>query len=283
MKIAFSSRTYAFLPLYEALDVIAKAGFSYVELFAEKPHLFPDKFNASMAVELSEHLKKHNLTITSIDTSLTQITCESDSQIGCSWLSEDWKERERRIRYTLDCARIAAAMGVPQIIISAGSAIPETMDSKEAWRLFVANMFRVLPVMEKLGVTVVLRPAQGILIETAEQILAFLREMEFHPLLGVDIDVAYSYCCGHDPCEVFNMLAPYVRNIHISDGTCGPVCRHLPFGEGTLEIARFARCLREHNYDGLMTVCFDATGKLPEEVTRKSKAYIQEIMGVVEG
>lgn len=280
MKIAFSSRTYAFLPFYEALEVIAKAGFSCVEIFAEKPHLSPDKFNASMAVELSEHLKKHNLTVTSIDASSTHILCEEDSHRVCSWLAEDWKERERRIRYTLDCARIAAAMGVSQIVISAGSPIPETMDSKEAWRLFVANMFRVLTVIERLGIMVVLKPAQGILIETAEQLLAFLKEMEFHPSLGVDVDVAHSYCCGQDPCDVFKTLAPYVRNIHISDGACGAVCRHLPFGEGTLEISRFAKCLREHNYDGVLTVCFDATGKFPEEVTRRSKAYIQELLNL---
>lgn len=279
MKIAFSSKTYAFLPLYEALDVIAKAGFSFVEILAEKPHLTPEKFNASMAVELTERLKGNNLTISSIDTSLTQILCDEDSQTVCSWLSEDWRERERRIRYTLDCARIAAAMGVPQIVISAGSPIPDTMDAKEAWRLFVANMFRVLPVVEKLGIVVALRPSKGILIESAEQLLSFLREMEFNPFLGVDIDLAHFYCYGQDPCEVFKLLNPYVKNIHISDGTCGPTCRHLPFGEGTLEISKFARCLKEFNYDGLLTICFDASGKFPEEVAKKSRIYIQELIG----
>lgn len=279
MKIAFSSRTYAFLPLYEALDVIAKAGFSCVEILAEKPHLAPERFSASSAVELSERLKKNGLTVTSIDTALTAILCDEDSQVVCSWLSEDWRERERRIRYTLDCARIAAAMGVSQIVISAGSPIPDTMDSKEAWRLFVANMFRVLPVVERLGITVALRPGPGILIESAEQLFSFLREMDFHPFLGIDIDLAHSYCYGQDPCEVFKLLAPYVRNIHISDGVCGPACRHLPFGEGTLELPKFARCLKEYNYEGVLTVCFDASGKFPEEVARKSKTYLQELMG----
>ncbi|MCX7823373.1 MAG: sugar phosphate isomerase/epimerase [Syntrophobacterales bacterium] len=279
MKIAFSSKTYAFLPLNEALEVIAKAGFSYVEILAEKPHLMPEKFNASSAVELSERLKKNGLTVTSIDTALTHITCDDDSQVVCSWLSEDWRERERRIRYTLDCARIAAAMGVSQIAISAGSPVPDTMDAKEAWRLFVANMFRVLPIVEKLGITVTLRPSRGILIESAEQLLSFLKEMEFHPFLGVDLDLAHAYCYGNDPCEVFKLLAPHVKNIHISDGICGPTCRHLPFGEGTLEVPKFTECLKEYKYDGLITICFDASGKFPEEVARQSRAYIKRLLG----
>ncbi|MEJ5299894.1 MAG: sugar phosphate isomerase/epimerase family protein [Thermodesulforhabdaceae bacterium] len=278
MKIAFSSRTYSFLPLYGALDVIAKAGFSYVEIVAEKPHLCPEKFNAAMAVELAEYLKKNNLVVTSIDTSLTHILCEDDSQVVCSWLSEDWKEREKRIRYTLDCARIAAAMGVPQIVVSAGSPVPETMDSKEAWRLFVANMFRVLPVVERLGIAIVIKPSPGILIETAEQLLAFLKEMEFHPFLGVDLDVTHAYCSGQDPCDAFKLLAPYVKNIHISDGTCGASCRHLPFGEGDLEVSKFAECLKNNGYDGLLTICFDATGKFPEETVQKAGLYLKELV-----
>jgi len=279
MKIAFSSRTFKFMPLYGALDVIARAGFSYVEIVAEKPHLCPEKLNAATAVELAEHLKKNNLTITSIDTSLTNISCEDDSQMVCSWLAEDWREREIRIRYTLDCARVAAAMGVPQVIISAGSPVPETMDSKEAWRLFAANMFRVLPVIERLGITIVLRPSSGILIENAEQLLAFLKEMEFHPSLGIDIDVAQVYCGGQDPCDAFKLLAPYVKNIHISDGACGTSCRRLPFGEGNFEVSRFAECLKSYGYDGLLTVWFDATGKFPEEVVKSSKAYLEQFVG----
>ncbi len=278
MKLAFSTRTYNFLPLPEVLHIIANSGFSYVEILGEKPHLFPLEFKASNASELSRLLKDLNLKIVSVDASSHLISLEGETVRFCSWLSEDWKERELRIRYTLDCARIAASLGVTQITISGGSPIPETMDFMEAWRLFTANMVRVSSVMERLGVTAVIRPSGGILLERSEQLFSFLQELDFHPYVGLDLDVAHFFCIGEDPCEVFHRLRPYIKNIHISDGVCGEKCKHLPFGEGGIDIARFVKCLKEAGYEGVLTVCFDASGKLPEETAMFSANYLKELI-----
>jgi len=264
LNFAFSTKSLKHLSLNDALNNIAKVGIRTVELYGERPHAYPPDFTAAQASSLLTQLSELKLKITTIDAYGTYGAAQSSKHL--SWLAEDWVEREQQIRYTLDCARLAAALGIPKVVISAGSPIPETMDRMEAWRLFVANMYRVLSVVERLGVTLLLRPSPGYLIETSDQILAFLKEMEFPSSLKVDFDFAHLACAGEDPVDAFKTLLPYVENIHLSDAFCKESHAHVQVGEGQLDVKQFLTFLKEQNYDGQIVLYVDTEHTSADDV-----------------
>ncbi len=150
MKFAYSTSIFKMRSLKDAVDSVAKAGFEAVELMADRPHVFPQDFKASEISTLHECLERRKLKVISLGAG--RVSALGDGHHP-SWIEEDWKERELRIRYTLDCLRLAAALGVPSISILPGGKIPQSMNQREAWRLFVANLHRVLPLARKLAVT----------------------------------------------------------------------------------------------------------------------------------
>ncbi len=254
-RFAFSTKSLRYLSLHDSLNEISEAGFKAVELYAERPHAYPSDFNAKKASQFITQLNELKLRVVNIDAYCTYGAAQLNRYL--SWLSEDWLEREEQIKYTLDCVRVAAALGVKTVTISGGSPIPETMDRLEAWRLFVANMFRVLSVAERLGINLLLRPSPGFLIETADHIVSFLKEMEFPENLKVDFDIAHIICAGENPCEAFDKVASFVENVHLSDVLCRDIHSHLMVGEGELNIQEFFDCLSEHDYSGYVVINVD--------------------------
>lgn len=247
MMFALSTKSLKQYSLEQSIEYIANAGFKAVDIFADKPHLQPSAFTASKAAQLQNLLQEKQ--ITAVDLDAYGITDRNSS-----WLSEDWKEREKYIHYTLDCARVAAAMGIKYVTISAGSLIPESMDYHEAWRLFIANMFRTLSVIGRLGVTILIRPAPDILISTSDQVIAFLKELEFPPQLGVAFDAAHAQCAGENPCEAVQKILPYTACIHLSDVFCSEPHSHVQLGEGELDIMGFLTCLLDLAYSGYIII-----------------------------
>lgn len=254
-KFAFSTKSLRYLSLADSIKEIAQAGFHAIELYAERPHAYPEDFNAKEVSKLISIMDDLKIKVINIDAYGTYGASQSSKYL--SWLSEDWLEREQQIKYVLDCVRIAAALGVPCVTISGGSPIPETMDRREAWRLFVANMFRVLSVAEKLGIELLLRPSPDYLIETSDHLLSFLKEMEFPENLKIDFDVAHIHCAGENPCEAFEKVAPHVRNIHLSDVVCKDVHSHIMVGEGQVDVRGFFESVERCKYEGYVVLNID--------------------------
>ncbi|SFM93193.1 sugar phosphate isomerase/epimerase family protein [Thermodesulforhabdus norvegica] len=247
MKFALSTKSFRQFSLEQSIQSIAKAGFKNLDILAQKPHINPGDFTAAYAAQIQRALQDNKLTVVALD-------AYGPPDFNPSWLAEDWKEREERIRYTLDCARIAAALGIKYVTIPAGSPIPESMDYNEAWRLFVANMFRVLSTVGRLGITILLRPSPDILISTADQAIAFLRELEFPENLKIAFDPAHARCAGEDPCSTIQAILPQTACIYLSDVVCSESHSHVPIGEGELDVKAFLNCLMEASFDGYIII-----------------------------
>lgn len=270
MKFALSTRSFKQFSLEQSFQFIAKAGFKHLDILAQKPHLHPSEFTAACAAQIQRALQENKLTVVAID-------AFGSSDFNPSWLSEDWKEREERIRYTLDCSRIAAALGIKYVTIPAGSPIPESMDYNEAWRLFVANMFRVLSTVGRLGVTILLRPSPNLLISKAEQAMAFLRELEFPENLRIAFDPAHYHCSGENPCNALREILPQTACVYLSDFVCSENHTHVvPMGEGELDIKAFLACLKEASFDGYIIVDPASTEPPSQENLERLNRWLRE-------
>jgi protein FrlC len=273
MKFAFSTKILRLQPLMEAIDVVAKAGFAAVELMADKPHAFPEDLTAEKISLLNQFLDERKLKVTSLNASVVATLGDAHNP---SWLEEDWQNRERRIRYTLDCMRLAAALGITQVITQPGGPIPANTIRGDSWRLFVANMHRVLPLARKLGAKLLIEPAPDMLIETSDHMLELLEEVDAPDHLGVSFDLVHFHCVGEDPLAAWAKLRAHVALVRIADAPENRGHSHIQLGEGVLDIHAFLRTVEESGYQGYVVVQPDGYDQSAEKVVYGAASYLQE-------
>lgn len=272
MKFAYSTALFRLRPLQEAVELIARGGFQAVEFLADRPHAYPGDIKAAESARIMACLGQRKLKVCNLNACTVAALGVQDHP---SWLEEDWIQRETRIRYTLDCLRLSAAMGIPTVSTLAAGRIPSTMNRTEAWRLFVANMQRVLPLARKLTVKVLIQPGPELLMEHSEETLAFLREFEMDPFLQVDFNLGNFYCAGEDPLEAWEALKSYVGIIHIEDVPADRKHKHVQLGEGSLDLKGFLERVRDAEFSGYVVVKLDSYDQNPEDVVLASAEYLK--------
>ena len=273
MQFAYSTNLFRTRPLLEAIEGISKAGFCSVEIIADRPHAFPDDLSAARIADLNQCLTERKVKLCNLNSAI--VTSIPDVY-NPSWIEEDWQHREARIRYTLDCMRLAAVLGIPCVSTNAGGPIPETMNQNDAFRLFVANMHRVLPLAKKLGIKLLIEPEPGLLMETSEQTLKLLKELEFHESLGINFDPGHFFCAGEDPCESWKKLNCYIAHLYLDDIPSGRSHRHMQLGEGAMDIPALLRSIQASGYQGYITVRVDSYDQKPEDIIWASANYLRE-------
>ncbi len=272
MNFAYSTAVLRLRPIAESIEIIAKCGFTAVELLADRPHAFPEDLTAAQSARLIECLTQRKLKVCNLSACNVTALGAKDHP---SWLEEDWVQRETRIRYTLDCLRVGAAMGIPSVSTLAAGRIPSTMNRMDGWRLFVANMQRVMPLARKLGVKVYIQPEPDLLLERSGEMLEFLKEFGMDPFMQVDFNLGHFYCAGEDPLEAWEALKSHVGIIHIEDVPADRKHKHVQLGEGSLDIQGFLHRVKEADYKGYVVVKLDAYDQNPEETVMASAEYLQ--------
>jgi sugar phosphate isomerase/epimerase len=243
-----------------------------VELLADRPHAFPEDLTAAQSARLIECLTQRKLKACNLSACNVSALGAKDHP---SWLEEDWIQRETRIRYTLDCLRLGAAMGIPSVSTLAAGRIPSTMNRMDGWRLFMANMQRVMPLARKLGVKVFIQPEPELLLERSGEMLEFLKEFGMDPFMQVDFNLGHFYCAGEDPLEAWEVLKSHVGIIHIEDVPADRKHKHVQLGEGSLDLQGFLHRVKEADYKGYVVVKLDTYDQNPEEIVMASAEYLQ--------
>jgi len=272
MKFAYSTSVFRFRPLSEAIEGIARAGFCAVELIADRPHAFPADLTAAQITSLNQCLQERKIKVCNLDSVIVTALGEAP---GPSWLAEDWQEREKRIRYTLECMRMAAAMGVPSVSTGVDP-IPETMNRFNAVRLMGANLQRLLPLAAKLGVKLLIQPRPGTLVASTDDLLELFKEVGANEYLRVSFDVGHLFCAEEDPVQSWDRLKSYVGHVQLEDIAAGRTHRHIQLGEGVIDIPGFLECLKESNYAGYVAIKLDSHDQRGDEIALASAQYLKD-------
>ena len=83
------------------------------------------------------------------------------------------------------------------------------------------------------------------------------------------LDTSHAAAARWDPIELYDLMMPRVRHIHLSDSTAKRGDEHLPPGHGTLPLQELADKMLADGFDGDV-VLEVATGKLPESLRNAS-------------
>ncbi len=147
--------------------------------------------------------------------------------------------------------------------IPSTGAFEETADLDEAvWRELFENLRRAEEVCARHGLTTVLHPHFGTVVETNEQLRRFLEGCD----TGLCLDTGHLVIGGSDPLEIAEKAADRVRHVHLKD-VDREVARRLgareigfkeaaqenafrPLGEGDVDVARLLELLDRSGYGG---------------------------------
>ena len=201
-------------------------------------------------------------------------------------------------------AEIAACVAAKAevIVLSADTGL-DGYDTKrpeldaEGWAHFTSNLDRISDYAAKFGITAVLHPHVGTMVETENDIN--------HVLEGSKIlfclDTGHMIIGGTDPVEFARQHSDRVAHSHLKDVNLAVAKRvqdgeityyqgilagmYVPLGEGDVDIRSIVTSLVRSGYDGWFTLEQDnviteepALGKGPIEDARKSVAFIRSVV-----
>ena len=301
MKLAFSTNAFTRYSLSEALRAIAAAGYQGVEILADKPHWYPDRFDKGEAESIRNELAELKLAVSNINANCTfgyWKDAPPEPFFEPSLISPDPRHVADRVRMIQNTLQFAKAIGAANISITSGKALP-TMPPDAAMKQLRESLAPVLETAEKLKIRVGIESEPGLFIEYATELRELIDRLG-SKMLGANLDLGHSVVIGEDLPATINLLsgvAPAkpgtktpakpsaaargggrIWNCHIED-LPGRKHYHLIPGTGTMDWQALRTALQAVNYDRFLTVELYTFPDRPQEAAEQSIAYLRPIFG----
>ena len=184
--------------------------------------------------------------------------------------------RAQRIQNLLDGAAYAKKLGVTDIVTHMGF-IPENMTDPN----YPGVVAAVKCIAQELK-----RNEQNLLFETGQEtpvvLLRLFEEINTGNLF-INLDPANLMMYGKaNPVDALDVFGDYVRGVHAKDGfypTNGKeLGREVKVGEGKVNFPVFLKALKEHGYDGSLTIEREIKGEQQLIDIRATQIYLQNLI-----
>ena len=284
-RIAFSTNAYKRTSAEQAVTSIASLGYAGCELMADQPHFTPAEMSSRDVMRLAEHVEDNGLLVSNVNAFTGFFAAEDGRPTGDTyhptWLDADPDRRERRVRHTLSCLRLAAAVGTSTISLQPGGPLVGTGLSREAaGSRFAKGVRRCLPTARELGITITIEPEPGLFLETTDEYRDWKREhFEDDPLVSMNFDVGHAFCVGEDPAIVARDLAGEYAHVHLEDIAATRVHQHLAPGEGAIDFRALFDAFDDVGYVGWVTVELYPFLNDAEGAARRAMTYLRKCLG----
>jgi sugar phosphate isomerase/epimerase len=278
IHLAFSTNAFKKNTLEEAIDAIAAIGYTGVELMADVPHAYPPALDSQQRVQLKQHIESRGLAVSNINA--FTLFAEGDTYHP-TWIEEDERLRDLRIEHTMDCMELAQQMGSRTVSLQPGGPLIGTRLSREAaeWR-FADGLERLLPLAERLGITLAVEPEPGLLIETSAEYHEFKKTyFAGDDRIRMNCDVGHLYCVGEDPAEVIREMPEEIAHVHLEDIGANRVHQHLTPGKGAIDFTSIFKALHDIAYGGWVTVELYPYETTAAGVARAAWEHLQPLLG----
>lgn len=254
MKLAFSTNAYLNHSFADAARRITAIGYTGLELMADVPHAWPAYLLPEQKQSIRDVLDRHGLGLSNINAFMMHAVDDPRQKYWHpSWIEPDRHYRQIRVEHTKRALTLARELGAANITTEPGGPVEPGSSWQEALVLFVETIRPVADHALREGVTLLVEPEPGLLIETADQFEEFLGRLD-HPAVALNFDVGHAYCVGDDPAGAFCQLQRFVRHVHVEDIAASRIHAHLIPGDGAINLPAFFRTVRDSGYDGWLTV-----------------------------
>jgi fructoselysine 3-epimerase len=279
MKLAFSTNAFSRHSLSDALAAISAAGYTGVEILADKPHWYPDNFDKTAAEKIHAQLKKLTLSVSNINANCTfgyWKDAPPEPFFEPSLISPDPALRADRIRMIQNTLQFAKAIGADNISITSGKALP-TVPPDAAMKQLRESLAPVLETAEKLKIKVGIESEPMLFIEWATELRELIDRLG-SKMLGANLDIGHSVVLGENIPATLELLGDRIWNCHIED-IPGRKHYHLIPGQGTMDWSSLKDSLLAIKYNRFLTVELYTYPDRPKEAAEESIAYLQGIFG----
>jgi len=255
--------------LDDALDLIADAGYAGVTLTIDFPHVdpFADDYEAA-AERLGRRLADLDLAL-AVETSARYLL-DPRNRFEPTLLDPSAEGRARRIEFLKRAIRICALCGGESVTFSSGRP-RRGVSGQDAGGWLLDGLKQVADAAAQAGVVAALEPGPGHIVSTLDDfglVRETLKQMTDAPLL-LALDAGHCLVTGErEPEAAVKEFAPVIGAVQLEDMKRG-VHRHLPFGEGDMNVSAVLAALEEIGCERLVTVelvheSFRAAEAIPE-------------------
>src|SRR5438270_3730027 len=193
-RLAFSTNAYLKFSFAEACRRVAAIGYAGVEVMADVPHAWPAFMLPEQKQALRDALAENRLAVSNVNAFMMHAVNDPRQKYWHpSWIEPDRHYRQIRIDHTKRALTLARELGAPCITTEPGGPVPPGESWSANLKMFVEMLKPVIEHAEKEGVLLLIEPEPGLLIETAEQFLEFIRHID-SPAVGLNFDIGHAYC-----------------------------------------------------------------------------------------
>ena len=274
LRLAFSSNAYLDVPVEEAIARIAGFGYRGIELLADVPHAWPAGLLGVQKDSIRRALAGSGLAISNINAFMMNAVADPRQPYWHpGWTDPDPHYRAIRREHTKRALRLAAELGAPAISTEPGGELQPGQTREQATDIFYEEIMPVLDVAAAVGVTLLIEPEPGLLIEKFGEYLEFAERVN-HPSLGLNFDIGHAYCVGEDPAEWVPRMKAHTRHYHFEDIAATRVHHHLVPGEGAIDFGSVFRAIAAHTPDCWVTVELYPYRDRPDDAARAARAHL---------
>jgi len=282
MKLAFSSNAFRAFPIEESIAILARIGYDGIELMCDAPHAWPPDVTPAGIESIRRALVAGRLGLSNLNAFMMcayrhPATGREGTFHWPSWVDPDPAVREARILHTIRCVEIAAALGAKTVSTEPGGPI-EGRPRVDVSRLFAQGLQRAARRAVELGVTVLVEPEPGLLLERGREYEEFARDFMTFPGAGLNFDMGHFYCVGEDPAALIRGVGRKASHFHLEDIAADRVHFHLPPGEGAMDFGAVFDSLKEIGYPGWVTIELYPFQKDAPEVAKRAFDRIRPLL-----
>ena len=274
LALAFSSNAYLDVPVEQAIRRIAGFGYRGIELLADVPHAWPAGLLGVQKDSIRRALAEAGIEISNINAFMMNAIADPRQPYWHpGWTDPDPHYRAIRREHTKRALRLAAELGAKTISTEPGGEIQPGQTREEATDIFYDEIMPVLDVAAEVGVTLLIEPEPGLLIEKFGQYLEFAERVK-HPALGLNFDIGHAYCVSEDPAEWVPKMKAHTRHYHFEDIAATRVHHHLVPGEGAIDFDGVFRAIATHTPDIWVTVELYPYRAKPDEAAKAARDHL---------
>jgi sugar phosphate isomerase/epimerase len=281
MKLAFSTNAFTRFSLPDALAAIAAAGFTAVEVLADKPHIYMPQASAADRQAVRQALQTHRLAVSNVNANCTfgyWADAPGEPYFEPSLLSPIEKHRRDRVAMIRQTLAFAAEIGAQNISITSGRCLADVSPDKAKLQLR-ETLLPLLDEADALNVDIGIELEPGLYLEWVAEIRELIGEWA-HPRLGANLDIGHSVVNGERIDESVFTLAGRIWNLHVEDLPGRKHYHQIP-GDGNFDWAQLAGTLQRIGYDRFMTVELYTQTADPQAAARRSFEFLSRAMASI--
>jgi sugar phosphate isomerase/epimerase len=274
MMLSFSSNAFKKFSLNIAIKEIAKIGYKGVEILCDIPHAYPPEFSKDQAKKIRNLISDLNIGISN----LNAFTLFAIGDVyHPSWIENDNKLREMRIKHTIDCIYLAKNLGAKNLSTEPGGPINIKKNKEESnilLKIFAEGLKKIKPIAEENNIKILVEPEPSLLIENSQQFLQLMKII-CSDYIKLNFDIGHFYCVKEDPSTTISKLIDYIEHFHLSDIANNRVHYHLIPGIGSIDFEQVFDTIKKIGYKGFVTVELYPYQDNPIHVAKQAYNYLK--------